>query len=225
MKELSVFIDESGDFGAFAEHSPLYLVSLVLHDQAHSISKEVDRLDRQLLSRGFGIGAIHTGPLLRREPPYDSLPVEDRRRLFRMLFNFAYHCDIRFLSVVVEKEPRMDPVRLTARLSSSLSAKLRANEAYFLGFDRIIIYYDNGQTELTKIIMSVFSALFPNVDYRLVSPSDYRLFQVADLVCTVDLTEYKRAKRSLFSASATALFGSAGDFKRNYYKPLRDKEL
>lgn len=225
MRELSIFIDESGDFGAFEEHAPVYLVSLVLHDQAHGIEKEVARLDRRLRENDLDPGAIHTGPLLRREPPYDSISVDDRRKLFRMLFNFAYHCDIRFLSVLVEKELRMDAMRLTSRLSVALSAKLREKETYFRSFDRIIIYYDNGQTELTRVITSVFSVLFPNVDFRLVSPSDYRLFQVADLVCTVDLTEYKRAKKSLFSTSAKALFGNAGDFKRNYYKPLRDKEL
>ena len=38
-KCLSVFVDESGDFGPFEAHSPYYLVSLVLHDQ--SVAMEI----------------------------------------------------------------------------------------------------------------------------------------------------------------------------------------
>ena len=39
MKELSIFVDESGDFGNYAEHSSYYIVSLVMHDQTVDISK------------------------------------------------------------------------------------------------------------------------------------------------------------------------------------------
>ena len=33
-KVLSVFIDESGDFGDYDFHSPYYYVAMVLHDQS-----------------------------------------------------------------------------------------------------------------------------------------------------------------------------------------------
>ena len=39
MKELSIFIDESGDFGPYAKHSPYYLVTMVFHDQRRSIDQ------------------------------------------------------------------------------------------------------------------------------------------------------------------------------------------
>ena len=32
-RTLSIFIDESGDFGAYEEHSPYYIVSAVFHNQ------------------------------------------------------------------------------------------------------------------------------------------------------------------------------------------------
>jgi len=37
MKMLSIFVDESGDFGAFEPHCPYYLFSLVFHDQEESL--------------------------------------------------------------------------------------------------------------------------------------------------------------------------------------------
>ena len=34
MKEISIFIDESGDFGKLNPRSPYYIVTMVFHDQA-----------------------------------------------------------------------------------------------------------------------------------------------------------------------------------------------
>ena len=38
-KTLSIFIDESGDFGKYDFHSPNYYVAMVLHDQSIDISE------------------------------------------------------------------------------------------------------------------------------------------------------------------------------------------
>lgn len=38
MKELSIFIDESGAFGEYEQHSPYYIITMVFHDQAIPIS-------------------------------------------------------------------------------------------------------------------------------------------------------------------------------------------
>ena len=37
MKELSIFIDESGDFGEYAVHSPYYIITMVYHEQDKDI--------------------------------------------------------------------------------------------------------------------------------------------------------------------------------------------
>ena len=47
MKELSVFIDESGDFGEYASHSPYYIITMVFHDQSIPITEAVHRLDQE----------------------------------------------------------------------------------------------------------------------------------------------------------------------------------
>ena len=43
MKELSVFIDESGDFGEYSFHAPFYIVTMVFHDQKTEIENELRR--------------------------------------------------------------------------------------------------------------------------------------------------------------------------------------
>ena len=54
--------------------------------------------------------------------------------------------------------------------------------------------------------------------------SDYKLFQVADLVCTMKLLELK-TEAGLFSRSEREFFHNARDLKKNYLKALRAKDL
>ena len=83
------------------------------------------------------------------------------------------------------------------------------------------MYYDNRQTELPKILVFVFSTLFTHIEYRKVKPADYKLFQVADLVCTLELLDAKPA----ISRSELAFFDNIRDLKKNYLKSLRQKQL
>ena len=80
--------------------------------------------------------------------------------------------------------------------------------------------YDNGQVELNKILASVFSALLRDVEFRKVYPSAYRLFQVADLICTLELISLKM-ENHILSKSEMQFFGNQRDFQKNYLKPIR----
>lgn len=83
------------------------------------------------------------------------------------------------------------------KISRAISDELKDHIDFFNSYDLIINYYDYGQSNLTKIITSVFTALFNNVELRKVQPADYKLFQVADLICTIELTKDKADKNSL----------------------------
>ena len=58
--ELSIFIDESGDF---YECSKYYLMTLVLHEQHKSIERELKILDEAMDRKDFPLRPIHTSPL------------------------------------------------------------------------------------------------------------------------------------------------------------------
>ena len=45
MKELSIFVDESGDFGEYDYHAPFYIISMVLHDQSTGIDNDLQALE------------------------------------------------------------------------------------------------------------------------------------------------------------------------------------
>lgn len=222
--QLSVFVDESGDFGAYDHNAPFYLVSMVLHDQSMDIHNNISTLEEHVRNLGYPHHAIHTGPLIRRESIYTNDAMYERVKLFNALFHFARRLDFHYLCARVRKNECKDAVMLTGRISKAIADCIRSNSELWISYDKVIVYYDNGQVELTKILTSVFSALYTNVEFRKVRPADYALFQVADLVCTVELLAEKAANNS-FSKSEMEFFGSARDFRKKYLKPLRQKML
>ena len=76
-------------------------------------------------------------------------------------------------------------------------------------------------TELTRLLISVFSTLYAHVEFRKVRPVDYKLFQVADLICTTEMIEEKAE----ISRSELDFFRSKRDFRKNYFKSIRKKQL
>ena len=223
-KILSVFIDESGDFGAFDPRAPYYLVAMVLHDQSIDISAEITAMENRMRNLGYEHHAIHTGPLIRRESIYQNDLVEDRKHLFYALYYFSRKLDLHYVCAKVRKNEHADVVELTAMVSKAIASAIREHEAFFHAYDHIMIYYDNGQVELTRILTAVFSTLYTNVTFRKVSPADYRLFQVGDLVCTMELLAEK-AESNTFSRSESEFFGSPRTFRKDLLKGLRKKML
>ena len=223
-KILSVFIDESGDFGAYDVHTPYYIVAMVLHDQDVDIKEIIRQLDKRMTESGFDIHAIHTGPLIRREAVYSNEIMESRKKLFNILFHFSTQLDFKYICPMIKKSECPDVITMTGKLSKTIKNELIQHQEYWNGFDKVIVYYDNGQIELTKILSSVFNVLYADVEFRKVQPVDYKLFQVADMVCTLELLRLK-AENNSFSKSETEFFNSVRDFRKNYLKTLAKKHL
>ena len=131
-KTLSIFIDESGDFGAYDFKAPYYMVAMVLHDQQIDISNEIKSLDQRIRDLGFPQHAIHVGPIIRMESIYERYDdPENRRRLLNALYHFTRKIDIKYLCPYVKKAECSDFIQLNARLSRELAMQLRQNQAYF----------------------------------------------------------------------------------------------
>lgn len=138
MRELSIFIDESGDFGPFEHHAPYYLFTLVFRDQAKSISEEVDYLKRHVVEQGLAAErAVHAGPLIRREADYAHLDLNARKKLFRPLFDFMRKTPIGFKAFVFRKREFADHDALVSHMSREIGSCVRENLATFQPFGRI----------------------------------------------------------------------------------------
>lgn len=223
MKELSIFVDESGDFGAYEPHAPFYLFTLVFHDQHSDITEPLLHLEKGLTDIGLNKEhCFHAGPIIRREEDYQNLSITERRRCLNRILTFAKYSDISYITFTVEKRHVTDSLELTIALTKQLSSFIRDEYAFFSKFDRIIVYYDNGQVELNKLLASVFAVMLPQAEFRKVMPADYRLFQVADLFCTMELVSLKYERR-IMSKAEEAFFGSMRDMKKNYLKHILNK--
>lgn len=220
MKELSVFIDESGDFGPTESHSPYYFITMVFHDQDNDIKIQIDSLDNHLENLGLKSHYIHTGPIIRKEREYFNMPLELRRKILSRMLQFSRNVKIKYKYFYIEKREIENTVDLIGRLSWQISNFVKEYLEFFCEYDCVKIYYDNGQTEVTKILSSVFNSFVSNVDFKLVSPSKYKLFQVADFYCTLELINLKLQKNS-WSKSEKVFFKNEHFFKKNYMKTIR----
>ena len=223
MKELSIFIDESGDFGEFSNHSPYYIISMVFHDQKNDIKPIIDKLDLELSNIGLSDFCIHTGPIIRKEEIYENMTITERRHIFNKMIAFIRQIDIHYHSFYVEKKHFKNIVDIAGSLSKQISNFILSHYELFLSYDDVKIYYDNGQVEVSKILSSIFNSLLPNPIFRKVMPIDYKLFQVADLICSMELIKLK-LKNNFLSKSESIFFGNLRDLKKNYLKPLEKKE-
>ena len=63
--------------------------------------------------------------------------------------------------------------------------------SFFKSFDKIILYYDYGQIELSKILNHVMALHFTNYEIKKILLRNYKLFQVTDFACAIELIAKK----------------------------------
>ena len=100
MRELSIFIDESGDFGEYDYHSPWYIVTMVFHDQNQSIQEPLEHLEQELSLLGLKNHCVHTGPIIRKEEEYSAMTYLERRKIFNKMVTFFRQSNIKFSLVL-----------------------------------------------------------------------------------------------------------------------------
>lgn len=229
MKTLSIFIDESGDFGEYSKHSPFYIISMVMHNQDIDISNAIDKLNSNLKNCGMSDICIHTEPLIRKEESFTNILPNERRTILTKLYYFATKIDINFATFVYKKHEfkdslKSDTFKLESKMVKDINSFIYKNKAYFDKFEKVILYYDNGQKNINRILNYILTTNFTDYEVRKVLPKDYKLFQVADLICTLELINNKITTQNL-SRSETFIFKSKGDFRKDFIKKLWLKKL
>ena len=225
MHNLSIFVDESGDFGEYRHHSPYYIVTMLFHDQDKDINSLIQKLDTEVQSLGYEKDfVIHTAPLIRKEEMFNSISPNERRALFTKLFYFVIKSDIQYKTFVFEKKQFENTMKLEGGMAKEMSLFIREKLDFFQSFENVILYYDNGQHELNRILNAVLTTELSHYDIRRVLPKDYKLFQAADLICTLQLLALKRERKEL-SNSELLLFHNERELNKQFLKPIKKKEF
>lgn len=215
-KILSVFIDESGDFGFIKDASKYYLITLVFHDQNSNISSNIEQIKDKPV--------FHAGPIIRREYPFQNESIEDRKKLFQSIFMFTMGLPIHCRSFsYIKKEFNNDVLKLERKMTREIYDFFITFYDNFKNY-KLIIYYDNGQHHITRILNHSLAITGLDYDFKKeVHPCDYRLFQVADFITTVRLLELKSNYKEL--SKSELKFIDSRHLKKNYIKMIHKKEL
>ena len=225
MKELSIFVDEAGVLGPYKARDPYYILSFVFHNQEDDISLDLKLLKDNITNLGFNIKSLHSGPIIRREEEYKNVAREDRKRLFKVMMSFFRKSPLLCKSIYIEKKHMEDDVEIVDRLSTELKRFLNDHLEFFQSFDVVKVYYDNGQIPIAKMLVVVFKFMLSNVHFKKVIPSNYQLFQLSDMLCTLKLIELKMERKAL-SKSELAFFDySDRIIKKEYLKHVSNKTI
>ena len=224
MAELSIFIDESGDFGEITERPAYYLVTMVFHNQSININENISKLEESVRVSGFDVEYIHTGPVIRREDVFANYSIDERRKLIYKMLNFYNNCEIFHDTVIINRKEATDKLTLFGKLAKGITEMIRRHIEYFNQFDKVIVYYDNGQIELSSILNAVLTVLFGDVEFRKAEPQKYRLLQVADFICSMELLKIKRDEKRL-SKSEEKFFYKTQELKKVFLKSIDKKKL
>lgn len=226
MKTLSVMIDEAGNFDMSSAANPLYCLTLVFHNQSESIDSQIQYFNEGLISLGQNPDkAVHTSPLIRREPPYQNIRREELSKLMALTTIFVKKLPIKYKAFIFDKRESDSYNAFLGKMNSEVRMFIQNNLSFFQSFDDIIIYYDRGQKEISDLLRATFEDMFkPNVEMRLAFQYEYKLLQVADYICTI---EYSKEKwdTGRVTNSEIAFFGSRRLFLRRFYAGLRKQRF
>ena len=226
-KQLDVHIDESGNFAPFLSYNRIYSVSFVFVEPGEEVEEQKELFRHKISNLCGGESFVHVGNLVRGKSPYEDILLEDRQRLFYGLFMFAKRTPLSIYSFHVKKsETDSSKLNLSEKIAREMKKMILDFGAYFSEYKRIVVHYDNGQTDLGLIIQSAFISTLPgDVVFEETFQEQEPLMQVADLICYLESLFYKLDERSP-TKSDTNFFGrSKTDIDRKYLNPLRKKRL
>ncbi len=224
---LSIFVDESGRFQFPDKDSPYYIISMVIHDQRISVDGLIDELDRHFSEMRLSNVCFHAGPLIRQKNAFAIMDWSFRNKIFRRMLAFASKLDFHYHCLMVEKRFVTSREQMVSRLQNDMGSFFDRLIEKYPDVDRFKIYYDCGQTPVTNMLRSTFrSRAGLDIEFaQAVRPERYKLFQVADMIATLKLVELKVQNGEAMTESECKFFGGPRNFKRNYLRFIKSKEV
>ena len=149
MRELSIFIDESGSDGLDGSY---YLLALVLHEQGDSLERAIAQYEQSLRDKGLPNAPLHTTPLLYHKKGYEGMDEETRKRLLSSFRVFSRHLPIRHACLALNTKGFTSPDDVTVGMRRALVDFMFDHLEYLQGFDDIKVCYDDGQHSIARTI-------------------------------------------------------------------------
>ena len=149
---------------------------------------------------------IHLAYLVAKRGDYSHFDLEKRKSIFGAIFYFSNRVKVKIKTIIIDKKYINKKMQLNIALAREIGKLITENKNYFNSFDKIVIYYDNGQETLATILDTLF-ATNPNVERRTeFDHAKKRLFQVSDMLTVIDKLDYKRKNNIAFTKAEKYFF-------------------
>lgn len=198
----------------------------MLHEQGEDAFESIRLYERSLAEKDLPDIPLHASPLLNGYNGCENMGPADRKRLFSSFRVFFRRTPAHYTCITLKTKEHGDLDGVTAAMRKRLVDFLFDKLAYLQDFDVVKIYYDDGQKSVAQAThKAVDYALSKDAAvYRLASFSDYRLSQIADRICTMELTALKYADKAS-AATDEKFFGSWSQFRKSILKEVRAKRI
>ena len=138
---------------------------------------------------------------------YNSFNIAMRKSIFNSIYQFSRRIPVKYKTIIIDKNYTNTTTILKQKLSIEINNMVKENSKYFNKFDKIVMYYDNGQEVLGMILDSIFSE-FNSFEHRIeFDHKEKRLFQVSDMLTFIDKYDYKYKNKMQFTRSEKYFFG------------------
>ena len=221
MRELDIFVDESGSDGLSDRY---YLLTVVMHDQSDDIADSIEAYEGALRAKDLPDIPFHASPLMNGKDLYSELDLRTRKMLLGSFRVFFRHIPVRYHTFAYSTKEFASLEKLAGTMRRDLVNFLFDNLAQLQAYDAVKVYYDNGQHSIVESLhLAIEYALSKEaVVYQSAQPSEYRLSQAADYICTMEFTAIKYAEHAV-TATDEKFFGKWSDFKKGILKETRKK--
>lgn len=158
---------------------------------------------------------------------YEAIGLGERKRLLSAFEGFVRRLPVLYKLFACKRGEVATPELFISRFKRDLVIFMSDNLAYFQGFDKVKIYYDNGQQMVTAALHEAIDYMLSKdaVLYRMATAQDYRLFQSVDYLCTLELTNLKYLDKCLTETDSKFFGDDYQAFKSNHLKRMRRKTL
>lgn len=145
------FWDLCKDFGFVDGSSELYGVSFTIHESDDSIVDDLEYLNNRLMKADYD-GMIHLADLVARRGDYAHFDLEQRKNIFWSIFYFSKRVKVKVHSIIIDKRFKNNKTHLNKELAVEINNFFNSISDYMNQFEKVVIYYDNGQEALGAII-------------------------------------------------------------------------
>ena len=182
--------------------------------------------EQSLQVRGLPDIPFHASPLLYGHEGYKHLDLATRKRLLSSFRVFFRHAPIRYFCIKLKTGEFESVDALAAAMRKRIVDFIFEHLGYFQEFDIVKVYYDDGQRSIADAVHKALDYALSkgSVVYRETAAEDYRIAQIADYLCTMELTALKYASKTSTSTDEK-FFGSWSQFKKGIFKEMQEKAL